>query len=266
MSTPTIESILRATQAFCSQLCEKETLTHGICYHCERYPNLNEANQFREVIVEDPAIFATTFSQAEEWFTSRGLTCLRWAPAAHTDTTELAGHLTSRGFIERKYHAMHLGEWPEFETPAGVRVLPARAMRAAYRQTFMMDAADGDRERSEQLADSYGERLDDPQFDMFVALVQGEPAGRCALHQVGDIGCVTGLHVGDRNGHPDTSDALLGHVLSLAKRVGMRKLCVQAALDDAPQTTWLEQRGFIRDGIIVEYDKLLDSADHQGPC
>ena len=53
MERSTVGSLLRTTQALCGQLCEKETLTHGIAYTCARYPNLSEVNQFREVVVED---------------------------------------------------------------------------------------------------------------------------------------------------------------------------------------------------------------------
>lgn len=258
MSTGTVDSILRASQAYCGQLCEKETLTHGICYYGSQYPNLAEANQFREVVADETAQVAEAFAQAEEWFTGHGLRCLRWVPAAGVETAALTDFLPTKGFAERRLLAMMLANWPDKEPASCVRILPARAMRDALSQTFAEAGHDSQ-------ADACAARLDDPQFDMFVAIADGEPVGRCALHQVGDIACIVGLTVLDRFSDRGIDDALLHHVISLAKRLNMRRICLQTPADDSTRTSWLESWGFATDGVIVEYHRTVDATDSISP-
>ena len=51
MTTPTIASLHRSTQALCTHLCQKQTLTRGIAYYNPDLPRAAEANQFREVVI-----------------------------------------------------------------------------------------------------------------------------------------------------------------------------------------------------------------------
>ena len=51
--------------------------------------------------------------------------------------------------------------------------------------------------------------MNDPNFDLFLAMVDGQPAGRCALYQVGDIARVTDLAVGSLPAGSDVERALL---------------------------------------------------------
>src|SRR3990172_8149540 len=71
MGRTTIGSFLRATQAWCAQLCQKETLEYGIAYFRERFAAMPDACQFREVWTPDPARFEEAFRQTEEWFESK---------------------------------------------------------------------------------------------------------------------------------------------------------------------------------------------------
>ncbi len=98
MERSTVGSLLRSTQTYCAQLCEKQALTYGIAYYSERFAKLPEANQFREVLVDDPARIPAAFDEAERWFKEQGLTCYRWAPADGQASDTLSGFLVSRGF------------------------------------------------------------------------------------------------------------------------------------------------------------------------
>lgn len=255
MERTTVGSILRSTQAHRSQVCEKKTLDYGIAYYSERFASLPEANQFREVVVEDPAKLPDAYDQAEAWFRSLGLFCFTWAPAAGEAGDELAAFLTAKGFRPRGYVAMTLGEWVEVNGAADVRVLPARAMRAALRGTFVGGVDEGG---SGILAEACCERLNDPQYDMFVAMVDGAPAGRCALYQVGDIARLMDLEVRDPFAHRGVREALTAHVLALAKRLMMRNICVLVDETDADRREWFERAGFMADGRIVEYERLAE--------
>jgi N-acetylglutamate synthase-like GNAT family acetyltransferase len=207
------------------------------------------------VVVDDPSRIPAAFDEAERLFQGQGLTCLRWAPAGGHASDKLAGFLVSRGFRLRTYFAMALTRWVDIEVASDVRVLPARAMRAALHKTLPGAASAAPSATLQLLVDAYEERLDDPQFDMFVALVENQAAGRCALFQVGDIARLMDLDVLARFANRGVDAALTAHVLALAKRLAMRTICVQIDSDDGATKAWFESVGFVEDGTIVEFER-----------
>ncbi len=255
MERSTIGSLLRTTQALCSQLCEKETLDYGIAYHNGRFANLPEANQFREVIAKTSSEVQAAFDQAEGCFRRRNLTCYRWAPADGRPSQPLAGFLADHGFKQRPLLAMVLSKWVELKTSQDVRIVPARAMRAAYRSTFLQDESRSPQSMGELTAEAFNERLDDPQYDAFVALVDSKPAGRCTLYQVGDIARVTDLCVLNTFAERKVDASLVAHVLAMAQRLTMRSIVTQLEDDDPRGPEWFEQVGFVRDGEIIEFER-----------
>jgi len=257
MQRSTVASLLRTTQAFCSQLCEKETLQYGIAYYSHHFAALPEANQFREVCVDDPARIEQAYREAEQAFARQDLFCYRWAPAADRTIDGLEGFLAGQGFRPRRFTALTLVRWVDLQADTRVRVVPARAARAAFRETFFLTLeATGSAAAHEMTAEAYGQRLDDPQMDMFVALVDQAPAGRCALFQVGDIGRIMDLSATQSVVDNAVRRTLLAHVLALAKRLLMRNICVQidGGVDPAEQAWW-EAAGFVPDGTIVEFER-----------
>jgi len=250
-----VNSLLRSSQAFCSELSDKETLDYGIAFYSRRFAALPEANQLREVWIEDPTEITVAFAQAEHWFTEHSVFCHRWAPAGGTASPQLAGFLEERGFCRRHMSALALQDWNEMPPAPQVRVLPARAMRAAFKQTYIEDGKPPNARLRELLAEAYVERLDDPQLDMFVALVDKKPAGRAGLYQVGDIARIVDLTV--LKGFEETvvEGALLAQVLGLAKRLSFRKVLVQVDRDDQPRLASLAHAGFAPEGEIVEFER-----------
>jgi len=279
MDRTTVGSLLRSTQAYCSELCEKETLDYGIAYYNPRFASLPEANQFREVLIEDPARIPEAYEQTETWFHKRDLFCHCWAPAEGQGTDELTDFLTRRGFRSRQHLAMSLARWVDRETPEDVRILPARAMRDAYRETFTQLDSPESSAKGGLLAEASLERLDDPHLDMVVALWGKQPVGRCGLYQVGDIARVMSIYVFPVYAGRGIEEALLAHVLALAKRLTMRNVITQ--IDETDRVglhpsdlslqrssaggglvLTLEEAGFVCDGEIVEFER--DPPTHVG--
>lgn len=255
MERSTIDSILRSTQAYCSQVCETQTLDYGIVYYSERFAGLPDANQFREVVVDDAAAIPEAFDQAQRWFQERGLFCYRWVPASGQPTDELASFLEARGFRTRPQTVMALARWMEIQPVEGVRIHPARATRAVF-QALLLAAGPGRRGADPALiARLYEERLDDPQYDMFVAMVDRNPAACCALYQVGDFARVMDLTVLDGYVDHHVDRALLAHVLAMAKRLAMRNIYLQIDSADTDRIAWYESFGFAADGDMVEFER-----------
>jgi N-acetylglutamate synthase-like GNAT family acetyltransferase len=241
-----IGSWLRATQAYCQQLCGKETLEYGIAYYSKRFAAIADACQFREVWVADPTHREAAFQETEAWFSSQGLRCLRWAPAEAQPVEQLGPFLIERGFVARHSLIMGLARWIEPRGASGVRILPARAMRAALRQTFG---------ENETLAEASLERLDSPQLDMFVAVRGKQPLGRCGLFQAGDIGQIVELAVIQAADATEVERALLDHVLALAKRLTLPNVVIQLPHHDRDRQSRLQTLGFVAAGEHVEFDR-----------
>ncbi len=270
MQRSTIGAVLRSNQAFYEQITERETLRYGIAFYSVAFAALPEANQFREVVIQAPGEIPAAFEAAEAFYAQQNLTCRRWAPADGSRIPGLAEFLADRGFVERVCDAMTLAEWVEIEKSADVRVLPARALRTAFRATFNDPSPkrkrgtfqpSPDREGglpASSRADAYQERLDDPHMDMLVATVGDQPAGRCGLYQVGDIGRVIDLHVlGGFEGR-GVGRSLLAHAIALAKRLALPVICTQVPQSDADSRRFYENAGFQVDGSIVEYERPQD--------
>lgn len=255
MERTTVGSLLRTTQAYCSELCEKETLEYGIAYYSRRFSALAEANQFREVMIEGAARIPDAFEQTESWFRQRDLFCHRWAPAQGRGTDRLAEFLVRQGFHARRFVAMSLTRWVEHQTSEHVRILPARAMRGAYRDTFLNIDGSKSPATSDQLAEASLERLDDPHLDMVVAMWDKQPVGRCGLYQVGDIARVMSVRVSTEFAGRGVEEALLAHVLALAKRLTMQNVLSQIDETDRAGRTFLQEAGFVCDGEIVEFER-----------
>jgi len=136
MERNALTAVLRANQAYCEQLAQKTTLQSGIAFFSTAWPRLPQANQFREVVVPDPQHLADAYGEATAFFAERGLTCSRWAPAFDQPPDEMATFLDAKGYRRRETLAMALREWPDLPARDDLRVLPARPMRQAYRDTF----------------------------------------------------------------------------------------------------------------------------------
>jgi len=257
----TVGSLLRSTQAYCQQLCEKQTLDHGIAFYSSRYPFLSEVNQFREVVIENAADIPAAFDEAERWFLQQGLICQRWAPAMGEAIPELSDFLGKRGYERRRFTALVLTAWVELATSPGVRVLHARAMRAAFRQTCddrastIASATEDSPASREMLVQAHDERLNDPSFDMFVALVDKQPAGHGALYQVGDCARIMDVSVLASFAGRGVDQAILAHVLALAKRLAIRHIVAQVDEAEPAQRVLFASVGFTPDGVIEEFHR-----------
>lgn len=263
MTRTTAGSLLRSTQAFAQQICDKETLDHGIVFSSARFARLSEANQFREVSVALPRDVVRAYEQAEQCFSAKGLRCLRWASTEGSGDIGSAEFLEDRGFREQRFDTMMLTQWRDLVAPPPqVRIIHARAVRQAYRETFLLgERADvrGHGEPGELMAEAYADRLDDPSFDAFVVLADGIPAGRATLYQVGDIARVMDVRVVIDDAASIMLEALLRHTLGLARRLAMRTVVAQVPREDVRLRTTMEQAGFSRDGELVEYQRAWDA-------
>ena len=256
MATATVSALLRANQAYYAQLSETCSLEHwGIAFSAKgrEQATVAEANQFREVIIEDGSEFERVFSAVETYFGELGLSCFIWAPAADADDDALAEFLGRRGFRRREMLAMTVREWVDSDVDAGVRLLPARAMRrglqVVHEERF---AAAGTKQRN-NLIGAVIERLNDPRMDAFVAVVEDKPAGYGALFQIGDVGRICDVYITPEFRRRGVGRALVGQMLRLARRLCLRAVCAPVESYNAAGLALYGSSGLVPDGSVVEF-------------
>jgi len=261
MERTTVGSVLRTTQAWCLHLGEKETLELGIAYYSDRFPDLPDTNQFREVIATDPDQVVAALDEASQWFQGKALKCHRWAPAVGDASPALAQRLLDCGFHKHTYNAFRLAKWPELQHNDNLRILPARAMREVFRTLIVANSKRHTQAIRISEAQAWNERLDEPQLDLFIAMNGTTPAGYAGLFQVGDIARVLLPVVSPEQSRANVADTLLDHMLTLAKRLTLATIVATLDADDETGRVWLESAGFVADGTIVEFDRTIGAVD-----
>jgi len=240
-------------------------LLYGIAFHSERFADLPEANQYRDVLVDDSEKLPAALREAETLFATRQIRSWRWVPAVDQPLDALVPFLTRHGFARCDSHALLLTRWVGAPTEPGVRIVPARAVRAALREAcgtppsvVTGSPTQGARAAEAGLRSAAVEEwLDDPGLDAFVALAQGRGIAWCALHQVGDIGRLLGptSPPGVTNHRGSVEGALVAHCLRLVQRLALPRICARVACVDRPQLALLESLGFARDAVMTEFVK-----------
>lgn len=253
MATATVSAILRSNQAYYAQLSDTTSLQYGIAYTCPRYPSLESANQFREVLIEQPGDMEPAFAEVEAHFAGAGVRCYAWVPAADQSIEPVATFLSSKDYRRRDLSAMVVQEWVELPAPRDIRVLPARAMRKALHAIHAEEFRMSDAAEQDMLTAGATERLDESQIDAFVALLDGAPAGHCTLFQVGDIGRIVDLFVVESFRRGGVATALMGHLLRMARRLTMRITCMEIPSDSVAALTLCERCGLVQDGTTTEF-------------
>jgi ribosomal protein S18 acetylase RimI-like enzyme len=244
-------SILRSNQALTELVSEKTTLDHGIAFCAPQFASVAQCNQFREVWVESPEEAELALVQAEEHFALSDAPCNRWALAEGQKPEVIEPVLLNAGFTRKDKVAMALECWPApSEAESQFRILPARAMRAAFAEVCSQHANLRDGEPEVEVE---SERLDDHRLDAFVAMDGKRPIGLCSLFHVGDIGRIVDLFVIESARRRHVGTAMARHIIALAHRYVVRVVCIELDETRSGSIDFLKRNGFIEAGRLIEY-------------
>ncbi len=244
-------AILRTNQAFLELVSTKTTLDYGIAFAAPEFPTVSECNQFREVWIESRDDAATALAQADAHFADSELTCSRWALAEGQKSETIESFMRDFGFERDDRVAMALDGWPAaIDLTDKYRVLPARAMRAAFSDVCSQRASEAEGDAS---VDVDVERLDDHRLDAFVIMDGKIPAGICSLFQVGDIGRFADMYVVADMRRKKVGTAMVNHLIALARRLTVSVACIEVRQSNEPAVAFLKKCGFIEAGTLVEF-------------
>ncbi len=253
-----VAALRRADQAYYEQIAQVDALDFASAFTSGRFPASADCNQLREIALggRDPS---HVYESVERFYSHRSLACQRWVPALNEDARPFDGLLPARGWTRRDERVFAMVDWaPPAERAAGLRILPARAMRRALRATYLDPSEPRwDETAKSDLADEAEERLNDSNYDVFVAMLDDGPAGRVGYHEVGDIAAVRGLYVVGGFRGRGVGRALLDHVILMARRLSPRLLVTSLPEDDAAARRFVERAGFHTSGLLAEYYRSL---------
>lgn len=240
----------RCETVWWEQICEWEPLDYGVAFTCPRYPDLTGAQQLRDVWLAD-IDGPNAFDRAETYFADRNLQCSVWTPASGQPDAPVEALMTSKGWQHETIVALNLADIDkspaELEKP-DVRILPARAMRRAYR-AFLESL----HHKDESACDAAFDRLDDASYEVLLAVRDGVAVARIGYHEVGEFARLRDFSALSNAADDNSRSMLLAHFLLRARRLSPRVVVAcfpEAATDDI---TFLTQRGFAEAGRLLQF-------------
>lgn len=251
-SNETLAAVRRSGQVYYFQVAEQSTLSCGVALTCAKYPRYYTGNHLREVMIPADKSLAECFDEVQAFYAQQGLTCFRWVPAAVQPTEPIEAFLCSRGYITRRNVAMKWTREVAIAVNPQVKLLPARAMRKALRELVLADQVPLPEHRP-MLADVMLDRLDDASYDVYVAMLDNQPAGYGGLLQAGDIGRIENIFVAENCRQQGVGRTLIAHLLALSKRLALRITCLQTQECNAPAISLYEECGLEVGGVYVEF-------------
>ncbi|MEP0848474.1 MAG: GNAT family N-acetyltransferase [Phycisphaerae bacterium] len=241
-------AVRRSDQVLVEQIAVREALACGYAYANADFPSVPQCHVLTEVMLEGDC--SAVVETVDGYYRGRGARCGRWAPARGQPVEPLEALLRPAGFV--RVESVALGYAPRVAPqPSGrFRILSGRAMSRAYASMV--------RERSAPhgglaaaLAAVQLERLDDAQYEPFVALDGDQPVGMAALLHVGEIGRVCDVFVSPRARQRGVASDLVACALRTALRWSIPMICAKAARDDAAGAALLRRAEFEECGTIA---------------
>ena len=244
-----ISAVRKSDQAWCEQVGNWESLGHGVAYCAKEFSSLPDVNQLRDVWLADTEPHAA-YEQTEAHYQAHGATCHLWVPGSGQPIEPVESFLAGKGWHREELTALGLtaAEVSDSNEDESIRILPARAMQRAYRRSLSESSAG-----NEDYVNAGFERLDDANHDAFLALVDGDAAGRISYLEVGDVAAVMDFHVTPKHQERGVALALMAHVLRLARRLLPRVLATRMPAEDRTGQAFLKRCGFSEAGTLTQF-------------
>lgn len=241
----------RVNQTFREQVLDTAPLSCGMAFFSATFGSI--ANHMREVALPAGMTMNDAYDEVQSFFARLGHPCRGWAPALGAPIEKMQEFLTARGFEIVCEQVMVLRSWPELQTPSHVRVLPARPMRQALHRLMLDDAGRADLAHRPLAAEMVFARLDDPRYEMVVAMAGDRAVGHAAMLQVGPVAGIFDVYVEQAHRRQGVASAMMTHLLQLCRRLALRTVVLEVEPDNAAAVALYERCGFARVGQSVQF-------------
>ena len=256
---PTPENLVRLFHRtelhWVRSLGEETQLDVGAAFTNAALPAVWDANLVMDASVPPGTSAEEALAEAEAHFESAGVACRQWVmnPAAPPErVTPLVELLTSRGWRPKPYDIMHLAGRPPgpVREVAGLTIIPARA---SFRHARQLAEAAAACRGEPQLAEALMLPLDDPHWDLQIALRDGRAVARAGVLAVGEIGRVEHAFVREDSRRQGIGRTMMSRVLETCARSLFRHVMLSVTPDERPAIELYSGLGFRKIGQLVAY-------------
>jgi GNAT superfamily N-acetyltransferase len=243
-------AVRRSNQTYFEQVSQRATLSCGYAYFNTDFPRLPTCNFMGEVLLDEDT--PDPLSAVRYFYSGLGLHCYRWIPADGQDP-DAVGQLVEPLGLQR-HESMTYSVPPQREYPIDerIRAVGARAMRRAYTRVIAERSAEH-LDLADDLTAVQLQRLNDPQYDAFVGLIDDEPVGVISVYQVGAIGRLCDLCVCEPHRRKGIATALLSFAIQTARRWALRPICIEVSARNTAARALVEQAGFEQGSPIISF-------------
>jgi ribosomal protein S18 acetylase RimI-like enzyme len=256
---PTPENLVRLFHRtelhWVRHLGEETQLDCGVAFTNAQLPAVWDANLVIDAALPPGMSPAQAFAEVDAHFRSAGTRCLQWlmnpsAPAAQV--LPLVDHLRSRGWEPRPYDVMHLtaGAAPASPDAPGLTIIPARA---SFRHARSLADEAASCWGEPQLAEASMLHLDDPHWDVSIALFDGRAVARAGVLTVGDLGRIEHVFVSEPFRRRGIGRTMMGRALEVCARSLFKHVMLCVPPDERPAVAMYSRFGFRRIGQMIPF-------------
>ena len=236
---------------YCSAGRETEQVDLGLAICTPKYPRVHDANRLFFARVPRGADAEELLADAERHYVTRGSTLqrlmlARLAPKA--ETVPLLELLRRRGWRELHFDIMRLDRASPLRERT-CRIISARSAMRLY-DAFAREAAAS---IEPQLADVSIERLDDPQYEALVAIVDGRVVARAALMTSGEVGLIEQVKVLDAYRRRGLGRAVVEAAIELCMRAQLKHVLLTVGTHNEVAKRLYASLGFTKLGEEVTF-------------
>jgi N-acetylglutamate synthase-like GNAT family acetyltransferase len=245
---------------------DEAQLDGGVAFTSRELSTVVAANSMIDAALPPGASPSDVVEEVRRHFEEAGTTCQRWLlnPAApEAQTRPLAEHLAAQGWTTQSSDILYLAGRPAASAapPDGLTIIPARASFRHARQLAEQAAAEAGRP---QLADASMLHLDDPHWDVMIALREGNAVARAGVLAVGEIGRLDQLYVSPPDRQLGVGGTMMARVLEVCARSLFRHVMVSSESGDSEGADLYAAWGFRRIGQMTAYVREGSGARGQG--
>ena len=234
---------------------ETHSLDIGTAYSNRDLATVYDANNIRDVALPDGMTPEAAFAMVSAHYEQRQARCAYWVmnpSTAESATRPMAEYLVSNGYRANCADIMVLPHAPRraVAEAANLKIIPARA---SFRHARMLAEESARRWNAPQLVDAFMLHMDDPHWDMLLALRDGVAAACIGVLAVGEIGRVEQFYVAEAFRGQGIGQTMLSRILGICARSLFRHVMLCVLPDNSAAIKLYAKAGFERIGQITAH-------------
>ena len=237
-------------------IAHEHPLEVGTAYNNPQLARVYDANNIRDVALPQGLTPEQAFELVEGHYGARGTQCKYWVmnPAVDASlTAPMAEHLAGRGYQARPADILLLRRPAgsvRVAEPPGLTIIPARA---SFRHMRELAEEAASRWNEPQLADAKMLHLDDPHWDMLLALQAGKPVACAGVLSMGEVARIDDVFVAASHRRQGIGRAMMGRILDICTRALFRQIMLSTLPDNEPAQHLYRSLGFEKIGQVTAH-------------